>query len=453
MDGRRVTALLVGAGLALGPAALLAPAAYADGTITTPGAGTAFMDDTTVRVEARVDARTAASTMQLVEPGGTVHTVDTTGQSLQAQTMSFGLDTSCPDYPGLTCSGRRPAPNGTWTVRLTGGATDTRTFSLRIGPQAPQAVTASATSPRTVAVTWDRGPESDLTGYTVVDGDGAKLADGDEVCAGGTCRTTITYDTDGPRTEALAVRAARACPDCAAPLTATSGVVRVARPGPPPAPRPEPTTGGDGGGTTGGGTTDGGTTGGADGGSTGGTASPAPGGTPAGTSTGGAGGTTGGTTGAGPGGTPTSIASPGASPAAGAGTITGGAPGSATTGAEVPLASTPAQAANDFALTFKAFGPKLGLPKLPPLPAAGVALPDVATTLPDGTFDPNLPFGQKEVTEKVPTTASGPVARVGDAVSAVVDQDRLLRSVAGALVLLLAGAHVRRFLAQSPTDV
>ncbi|MCW2779144.1 MAG: hypothetical protein JWN17_2869, partial [Frankiales bacterium] len=129
---------------------------------------------------------------------------------------------------------------------------------------------------------------------------------------------------------------------------------------------------------------------------------------------------------------------------------TGPSAGAAPAGTTPVAAGAVAAAADDFALTFKAFGPKLGLPKLPPLPATGVALPDVAP-LADGSFGSQLPFGQKEVSEKVPL-ASGPVGRVRQVVTSAVDAERLARSIAAALVLLLAGAHLRRWLGQAPAD-
>lgn len=446
MRAARLPALLLGSGLTLVPVLALASPAYAAGAITTPGDGTPYDDpESSVRLEARVEANSGTTSMQVVEPGGAAHTVGSVGRSGAAQTLAYTFDPSCPTYPGLSCSSR-PAVNGTWTVRLAGGATDSRTFSLRLPARAP-AVSGTATGPRTVVLTWPRGDESDLLGYTVVDGSGTKVADADDACSGDTCRATVTYDEDGPRTETLAVKVARACPDCGGPLTTTSAPVRVDRPAPPAS---EPATQG---GSTGGGEPAGGT-GSSTPGSTGGS------GTAGSTSGGGSGtsgtGTSGSGTGTGTGGTTGSGGAPaggtggtgsGSGQTPGSGQAPGGGPGTGRTDA------TPAESAKAFALGFSTFGPKLGLPKLPPLPASGVALPDVATALPDGSFDPNLPFGSKEVTERVPASASGPVGRVSSAVASVVDTDRLVRSVAGALVLLMAGAHVRRFLAQDAPDL
>lgn len=444
----RLAAVLTGLALVAAPSLVLAPAAHAEGAILTPGSGTVFDSDTSVRMEARVEARSGATELRLVDPTGTARTVDTAAAALTAQTLVHTLDTSCPEYPGAPCGGRRPARNGTWTVQLTGGATDSRTFVLAIPPRAPSGVRAEATGPREVVVTWDRGAEPDLVGYDVVAGDGRVLAPGDTACAGGTCRTVLTYDTDGPSTESVGVRAARStCPDCSGRLTATSGEVSVARPAPPAAQPPRggtdpapgaPAEGGTASPSAGAPSGDAGST-------DGGTAGPADGSGPPGT------GSTDGS------GTPGSTGSP--SPGAGSGTTPGGpasgGPGPSPQGtgtSGVPAVAIDQAGADAFALTFKAFGPKIGLPKLPPLPAVGVALPAVAQEA-DGAFDPQLPFEEQVVEERVPTTALGPAQRITRTVGAAVDSERLARGVAGGLVLLLLGAHLRRWLAQGPADL
>lgn len=444
MRARRLPALVLGAGLVLGPSVALAPAAWAAGSVLTPSAGTVYETDTTVELTARVEARSAATEMRVVDPSGAGRTVRTAGPSLTAQTLRFGLETDCPAL-GADCTGRRPARNGTWTVQLTGGATDSRTFELRIPPRAPDGVRAEATGPRTVVVTWPRGAEPDLVGYTVLSGDGSRLPAGDSACDAGTCRSTVTYAADGPSTDSVVVRAERACPGCSV-LTASSSPVSVTRPaGAPAGPGSGPAPGGD---APGGGGADAGTGGaGTTGGSTGST------GGPTGTDGGGTGGSGTGGPGAGSGGAPAAGPTPGRSGSPSAPPATGG-PGTASG----PLLAGPgitvtrADQPDAFALTFKAFGPKLGLPKLPPLPATGVAAPPDVAPLPDGTFTGELPFDERTEVERVPTLASGPVDRVGQAVSAAVDSERLVRSTAAALVLLLVGAHVRRWLAQGPVE-
>ncbi len=177
------------------------------------------------------------------------------------------------------------------------------------------------------------------------------------------------------------------------------------------------------------------------------------------------GGTAGGGTGSGPGsGAGTGNSGNGGSSGTGSGSSGGGTADSGATAGGAPatqggtgVSGTPAvgsgQAdANAFALSFRGFAPSIGLPKLPPLPATGVALPAVAAE-PDGSFDPQLPFDEQVVEERVPTTALGPARRLTRTVGSAIDSERLARGIAGGLVLLLVTAHVRRWLAQTPSDL
>ena len=59
-----------------------------------------------------------------------------------------------------------------------------------------------------------------------------------------------------------------------------------------------------------------------------------------------------------------------------------------------------------FSSGFAAFGVKLGIPKLPPLPQTQGQAPSVAKPLPDGTFEPTLGFQDQVVEERVETQAS-----------------------------------------------
>ncbi|HVM27651.1 MAG TPA: hypothetical protein VM433_08265 [Mycobacteriales bacterium] len=99
---------------------------------------------------------------------------------------------------------------------------------------------------------------------------------------------------------------------------------------------------------------------------------------------------------------------------------------------------------------FATFAPKLGQPKLPPLPEFGA--PQVAgPTLPD-TFDPNLDYGDRELGPEVaqPPTASG---RDGSTLtstsSGLLGDEQIMRGIAGAMVLVLSGAHLRTWLARA----
>jgi hypothetical protein len=101
-----------------------------------------------------------------------------------------------------------------------------------------------------------------------------------------------------------------------------------------------------------------------------------------------------------------------------------------------------------FALTFKAFAPKLGIPKLPPLPAAQG--PSVAP-LPDGTYEKTLGYKDVVKTEKVDSPQAA-ARRVTSVVGSALDSDQFLRFMAGALVLLLLAAHARRWLGTHHDD-
>lgn len=434
MRAPRRPALLLSGALALGGGLSVASPAYAAGSFVTPDPGAVYQGGS-VGFTVRLERFSSAAQLAAVDPTGRRFAVaDLPATRTEAQEQTRSLDTACP----AGCSAPR-ARNGTWTAELTGNGTDARTTFVLAVPPVPPAddeIGLEALGPRQVAVTWRLGREPDLVRYDVVAGDGAVLATRAADCPDGLCRSVVTYDADGPSTDALAVRAVRSCPSCDGDVLAATSVTKtVARPGVA-ATQDGPSSGGapagdpagdDSAGEGTGGTGTGGTTGGSGGGSTGGTT----------------GGGTGGTGGSG---------APGGSGTTAGGTKGGATPGSGASGS--PTLAGPAVGTalppDDFALTFQAFGPKIGLPKLPPLPATGVAAPAVAP-LADGTFAPQLPFDEQVVQERVPTaTASGPVGRVTSAVGAAVDSERLVRGAAGALVLFLVVAHVRRFLAQTP---
>ncbi len=134
------------------------------------------------------------------------------------------------------------------------------------------------------------------------------------------------------------------------------------------------------------------------------------------------------------------------------GSTTGGAASGSSSGASKGIAtsssSTSATAIAQrraFGLSFSAFGPKLGIPKLPPLPATQ---PAVAAPLPDGTYETTL--GYKDVTTREKVSApEAAVRRIGDAVGLSVDSERLITSLAGALILLVLAGHLRVWLGKS----
>ncbi len=352
--------------------------------------------------------------LTITEPGGgPVVVASAEPNLLEVGQLNYMLDTQCwvPTDPSATCRTARPGRNGVWRVVQTGSGADSLTFTLAIAPQAPRGVVAEAASPTEMRVSWRRGAEPDLVSYTVFEaGQAARdgLAPADVCAETGLCSAVVTYPTPATGSHTYSVRAFRS--DGAAGVlpspssSEASGDLSFA----PPSPNPS-------------------------------AESSAPGAPGAGDLTPAASGT----------------ASPGApgdpSPGSSASARTAG-PGTAATGGG-GAADAAAKGRKAFSLGFNSFGPKLGIPKLPPLPAAPPA-PTVAK-LPDGTFEPTLGFADSELVEPgepEAVTATGASQRVSAAVGGVLDSEQLARSTAGALILLLAGGHLRRWLSDSPED-
>ena len=426
---------VVAAALPLAGGVLLAAATPASAAITSPGDGTPYTAYSTITITADYPRSSSSHSLSLTSPGGSPVTVATAPSGLEGGTMSYSLDTGCFTRVSSSC---RPAPNGTWTVTQSGGASDSSTFVTRIRPDAPTSVAATVLNPREVRVSWRKGLEPDLRSWTVLDG-GAVAKDGIGLgsCDGGTCSTVISYATEGSGEHTYTVKAFRAvAPGSNQTLESPLSAPASARlETPPPSPQPAETAGSGGGGTQGGTSGGGSTEGGASGG---GTSEPSTGGSPSSGSSGGSSGgsTNGGSPGGGSTGSPSSGGS-GNSGTAPIGTSAGSAGGE--TADQKAIAQRKA-----FALGFSAFGPKLGIPKLPPLPQAQA--PAIAPEIADGTFEPTLGFEEQTFTERVETTAASPTQRARSVVGSALDSERLLRSSAAALVLLLAGAHLRRWL-------
>jgi hypothetical protein len=332
--------------------------------------------------------------------------------------VSYGVATAPCTLPDAAfCGGGGVLPNGRYAVRLfevdrppdggqvergqsAGGGTP---FSVLVDVPAlrPEDVTA-ALSGRTVTVSWARGVGADRSlvepdvRWVVSDNVGRSAPAGPGACSGGTCRATLTYPDDeaGPRT--FTVTASRPCEGCAnsgTSSTPTAPVVVPVVPGATPGPGDrEPSPGS-------------------------GSGQPGSGGS-AGTGSGGSGGTAG--TGGGSGGT-----------------------GGTGTGTADPSA---------FARGFSSFEPKLGLPKLPPLPQADA--PAVAAPLlPDGTFDDELDYGRERPLEALeePSASRGRESVLRSTEGLPVSEE-LVRGVAAALVLVLSGAHLRTWLGRPEED-
>jgi hypothetical protein len=357
------------------------------------------------------------------------YTVDTsTGTS--DRDLGFSLKPTCQSWTAGGCGqGAVPAYNGRYTAALTGGATGSRTVVLQVPPTAPTGVTATATGQHRVKIAWSANAEPDLTGYDVYTAQGASIVT--NLPTG-----QLSYEFDLPSSgyggeHSYVVRAHRlTCGNCDGSTSqldspfSDAASVTLTEPTPPPG-------GGDGG--NGGGNGTGGNGSGNGGDTTGG-------GYNGGDTTGSGGDTTGGdSTGGDPSGGTGGSGDDGYN-----GSNTGGR---FSSGGNTP-AATAAQQRTAFGLTFKSFSPKLGAPKLPPLPK--FAAPTV--TIPEGTYDPLLEYGEQTVVvpDKV-ASGGGVTSMLVDSLTTAFEGRKLYRSIAMALLLLLAAGHLRLWLRHEPT--
>lgn len=359
--------------------------------------------------------------------------------------LSFTFTPACPNYAGPCDSEAAPAYNGRYTARLSAGTSETRTVVLQVPPAAPTGVVAEAVGQNRVKVSWAPNREPDVTGYDVFKGDGATVAS--NLPADRTSHEFDLPDTGYGGEHQYMVRAHRlACANCesaetiASPMSAKASVTLTE-------PTPEPTPGGGDGGYNGGDPGNGG----GDPGSGGG--DPGSGGGDPGTGGGGYNG--GGSGGTGTGGGNNGGSGTGGNNGSGNGTTDENGYNTGTRG-DTPYSSgasreeavRAAQQRLAFGLTFKSFAPKLGAPKLPPLPQFAPPAPE---EIPWGTYDPTLNYGDQTVLEQVPTAAGSSFTEtVYDTILAF-DGRRLYGSIAAALLMLLAAAHLRLWLRTTPT--
>jgi hypothetical protein len=422
--GRRAGALALA--LPLAGAVVVTAATPAAAAISSPGDGSVYTSYGTLEIRASYERSSSENRLTLTSPGGPAVTVATAPAGLNGGTLSYSLDTGCWTYPSSACSGRRLAPNGTWTVTQTGGGSGSVTFTTRIAPQPPQSVTAAAVNAREIRVGWRKGDEPDLTGWAVFEGASVVTKVTTSACDGGTCSTLVGYASDGSGEHTYTVRAFRAvAPGSTSTLESPMSSSASARLDPP-SPSPSAETPRSEGGSSGGGST---------------SASPGPSGS-AGSSGGSEAsdaGASGGTTGDGS-----------ATPRAGGTASPGGAAAVGTGKSEAQQTADEKALAQrkSFPLTFSAFGPNLGMPKMPPLPQASEAAP--APELADGAYEPTLGFEDQVVREEIELTQAP--REPSGVVAAALDSERLTRSTAGALVLLLAGAHLRRWLLEAARE-
>ena len=414
----RSLAVLALAPLAASFLVLSAAPALASGSYSgsTPAAG-AVLTTNRFSVQASIAAGSDSATLTVTgtaqgasAPFCTASTSGSGGALSGAQTLTLAFPTS-----SGSCAAVR---NAQWLANLSGGATGSRSFTTNAPPATPGNFSAQGSGARDVSFTWTRGPEADLQGFALYDGSGTVIDGAIDLshCSGSSCAYGLYYPSDNAGThdyQLSALRASGGCGGCGSSLESakTSATATLVNP-PKPTPSPTPAA------------------------TAGPTAAPAAGGTsggaPAGSSTGGS-----------PGGS-----SSGTTPSSGSTTSGGTAvkPGPKPT---LPTLANPILAArNAFALQFNAFAPSLGIPKLPPLPATALPSFSGEGPLPTGTYKPTLPYQPQSTTEKSTSVLSQPISAVRD----VLDSAQLARSIAVAFILLMAGAHLRRFLGSHVED-
>lgn len=328
------------------------------------------------------------------------------------------LGTSCSSSTTLVvyASDMQDRSNGPWPVKIK-DVTQT-TFYTNFPPTAnPENLAAAANGTTEVDLSWSYGgTEPDKAGFEVVETQGSStrtLTAPASACNGTSCGYAITYPAPAPNTTesfsytVTALRSSGGCSSCgdytrSAP--SSSATAQLVGPPPPPSPTPTPSASG---GTTGS------TTGGSTGSTTGSTS------------------TTGGTTGSSTSGGTT-----------GSHTSTGGS--TSTAGKPIIIPTLPPLVASRraFALGFNHFSPSLGIPKLPPLPATNFPV----TAAGSEAYNPTLPYTPQP--RKTTSVLSSPLAAITDSV----DTAQLAKSLAVALILLVAAAHVRIFLSHGVED-
>jgi hypothetical protein len=312
------------------------------------------------------------------------------GAALPAPSGSCGQ----PEVSGDTASG------GTWVLSLPGTAASA---SFLVTPPAPAGVNAAPDAGGvSVTLSWSPVSTPDLAGYTVLDQDpGATAAPrtytaAEAGCASGAnCAVTISYPAAGAAgSHRLAVQTDDRASAAAAPQSsAPSAPATFTLTGPPPRPSPSGSAAGS---------------------------SPA-------------------------------VRGPGSARPGSGRTGSGSLATGAGTGQNASAAQAAAQRA--VALSFSSFAPLSGIAGLPPLPqlagpAAGSAAdnPQVAGGEPSapGTYSPTLGYPAQTATDRVVSAAGA--SGILPSFSAAVSPAQLWRSVAVALLLGLAAAHLRLWL-------
>ncbi len=182
---RRIGAAVLAAPLAIGfPVFFAAPASAASTGITSPASGAVIKSGTQVEVKAK--SGLAHYQLRVTAPGTGEKTLDD---------KLFGGDLS-----GTVAIPR----NGKYSVavvrvRILGGPVTegTSTFTVRVPPAQPAGLTATASGGK-LKVSWTRGGEVDLSGYTVgVSGKGSQTGAVSKFCSGAACSATFAAPASG----------------------------------------------------------------------------------------------------------------------------------------------------------------------------------------------------------------------------------------------------------------
>lgn len=391
MKRRSLTRALVPVGIAGAVVCLAAGPALAATNVSASAGGDTISDgstldhNATVTIKGTTDATASSRQLKLAvnPPGRSAYTLKTgTASALQNGQLTASVDTSCPDWSSSPCV---EAINGSYTFTFTAGsATSSTSVVLRVPPATPTGFQAQ-NSGTVVKFTWNPNSEPDMMGYDIVDGSGSDVTpggmDADSVCGSSSCSVSVDFGSSAQGTS-------RSFSLIALRHTSPGSGGSVSSPGSDPQtisfpapPSPPASDGSSGGGS-------------------------------------GSGGTGGGSTGSG-----------------GGGTSTGGGSGSGHPTHTV----SGKHAAADLRTS------------LPTVTAAGAPdLPSVLTEvkpLPQGSYKPVLPYGDQVVKDKKPQLAQGNqgAQQVLQDFRKVLDIGALWRSLAGAVVLMLAAAHLRAF--------
>jgi len=387
--------------MALAVVALAAGPATAATNVSVSAGGSNLSDgetldhDATVSVKGTSDATTSRRdlTLSVNVPGSGSYTLKSgSASALQSGQLSASFDTDCPDWSASPCV---QAVNGNYTFTFkAGSSTSTSSMQLRVAPAEPTGFQASNNG-TVVTFTWNANSEPDVMGYDIVDGSGDDITpggvDADQVCGSDGCGVSVDFGSGAQgtsRTFSLTAKRHTSPGSSGGVNSAQSSSQTVNFPAPPPPPP-----------------------------------SQAPGDSGSGSGTGGSGSVGGGGSGTG---------------SVGSGTGGGGGRNPQTTSGRHPAADL--------------------RHSLPTLTAAGAPdLPTVLTEvkpLPQGSFKPQLPYrGSITTTTKKPQVAAqGPARQVLQDFRKVLDVGALWRSLAGAVVLMLAAAHLRAFVERVEPD-